>query len=99
MDETSKSSRYLRSVTVQFVSEQDCKRAHGSDKITSRILCAGVDGGGKDTCQEDSGGSLVIDNVLAGIASWGIGCGHEDYPGVYSNVLALRDYIKKNTEI
>jgi hypothetical protein len=37
VDETSKSSPYLRGVTVQIFSEQDCKRAHGSDKITSRI--------------------------------------------------------------
>ncbi|CAH1378763.1 unnamed protein product [Tenebrio molitor] len=59
------------------------------------MLCAGVDGGGKDACQGDSGGPLVIDNVLAGIVSWGNGCGREGYPGVYSSVPALRDYIKK----
>ncbi|XP_068898325.1 trypsin-4-like isoform X2 [Tenebrio molitor] len=87
------------SVTVQIISESTCKQKYGQS-ITSRMLCAGVDGAGKATCQGDSGGPLVIDNVLAGIVSWGIkGCGRKGYPGVFSNVSALRDYIKKVTGI
>jgi trypsin len=89
---------YLRSVTVQIISESSCKEAYGQS-ITSRMLCAGADDGGKGPCQGDSGGPLVIDNVLAGIVSWAKGCGREGYPGVYSNVPALRDYIKKITGI
>jgi trypsin len=63
------------------------------------MFCAGVNGGGKDACQGDSGGPLVIDNVLAGIVSWGYGCGDESYPGVYSNVSVLSEFIKKNAGI
>jgi trypsin len=90
---------YLRSVTVQMISESSCRAAYAPHSITSRMLCAGVDGGRKDACQGDSGGPLVIDNVLAGIVSWGYGCGDRRYPGVYSSVPALRDYIKKVTGI
>ncbi|XP_068898730.1 trypsin-1-like [Tenebrio molitor] len=90
---------YLRSVTVKIVSESSCKDEYGESRITSRMLCAGVDGGGKDACQGDSGGPLVINNVLAGIVSWGYGCGDRRYPGVYSSVPALRGYIKKVTGI
>ncbi|CAH1378761.1 unnamed protein product [Tenebrio molitor] len=89
---------YLRSVTVQIVSQSTCKQKYGS-WITSRMLCAGVDGAGKGTCQGDSGGPLVIDNVLAGIVSAAFGCGREGYPTIYSSVPALRDYIKKTTGI
>ncbi|KAJ3624997.1 hypothetical protein MTP99_018583 [Tenebrio molitor] len=96
--ETYDSLPLLKSVTVQMISESSCKEAYGQS-ITSRMLCASVDGGGKDACQGDSGGPLVIDNVLAGIVSWGNGCGREGYPGVYSSVPALRDYIKKVTGI
>jgi trypsin len=100
VNETSESSPYLQSVTVQMISESTCKQKYGESSITSRMLCAGVDGAGKATCQGDSGGPLVIDNVLAGIVSWGIkGCGRKGYPGVFSNVSALRDYIKKVTGI
>jgi trypsin len=98
-DEPPDSASFLRGVTVQIVSEQACKRAYGSDRITNRMLCAGVNGGRKDACQGDSGGPLVIDNVLAGIVSWGYGCGDKSYPGVYTNVSVLSDFIKKNAGI
>jgi trypsin len=98
VNETSESSPYLQSVTVQIISESTCKQKYGQS-ITSRMLCAGVDGAGKGTCQGDSGGPLVIDNVLAGIVSAAFGCGREGYPTIYSSVPALRDYIKKTTGI
>jgi trypsin len=99
VNETSESSPYLQSVTVQMISESTCKQKYGESSITSRMLCAGVDGAGKGTCQGDSGGPLVIDNVLAGIVSAAFGCGREGYPTIYSSVPALRDYIKKTTGI
>ncbi|XP_044256075.1 trypsin alpha-like [Tribolium madens] len=91
----------LQGVTVQIVSEATCKSAYAtmSSSITSRMLCAGVTKGGKDACQGDSGGPLVVGNTLAGIVSWGAGCGRPSYPGVYSNVPALRSFIKQTTGI
>ncbi|RZC39837.1 serine protease [Asbolus verrucosus] len=87
----------LQGVTVQLVSESSCKSAYGSSSITSRMLCAGVTGGGKDACQGDSGGPLAVNGVLGGIVSWGYGCARPSYPGVYSNVPALRSYITQVT--
>lgn len=48
------------------------------------MFCAGSIGGPQDACQGDSGGPLVIDGKLAGIVSWGVGCGR--YPGYYTRV-------------
>lgn len=50
------------------------------------MICATDNG--KDGCQGDSGGPLydAVNNVVVGIVSWGIGCAHPSFPGVYSRI-------------
>lgn len=36
-------------VTVNIVDRETCKKAYST--FTSRMICAGVPGGGKDSCQ------------------------------------------------
>ncbi|KMY89204.1 trypsin-1 [Drosophila simulans] len=87
-------SAVLRSVTVPKVSQTQCTEAYGNfGSITDRMLCAGLPEGGKDACQGDSGGPLAADGVLWGVVSWGYGCARPNYPGVYSRVSAVRDWI------
>ncbi|XP_023159957.1 trypsin alpha [Drosophila hydei] len=85
-------SNILQQVEVNVVDNVKCKSAY-SIALTSRMLCAGVDGGGKDACQGDSGGPLIYNNELVGIVSWGTGCAREKYPGVYAAVPVLRQWI------
>jgi len=53
-----------------------------------------------DTCQGDSGGPLFFRDeatnrsILVGITSWGIGCGRRGFPGVYTRVSAVADWIR-----
>jgi trypsin len=90
----------LRAVTVNIVSTSQCNSAYSSyGGITDRMICAAVTGGGKDACQGDSGGPLVVGNTLVGLVSWGVGCAEASYPGVYSNVAALRSFISQETGV
>jgi secreted trypsin-like serine protease len=53
-----------------------------------------------DTCQGDSGGPLMqFDSaqkiwLLAGVTSFGLGCGDPRYSGVYTRVSAYRDWFR-----
>ena len=82
------------------ISNAQCSQAYGN-AITSSMVCAGYPGeGGKDACQNDSGGPLVCDEngkaVVAGVVSWGDGCAKPDKPGVYSRNTAALSWIQAN---
>ena len=72
--------------------------------ITSNMLCAGHLGKeGSDACGGDSGGPLVAigrdDTVIVyGIVSFGNieGCGHSEFPTVYTRVTVFLDWIQSN---
>ncbi|XP_053353920.1 transmembrane protease serine 6 [Clarias gariepinus] len=92
-------SNTLQKVDVRLVSEEACVRSYGYI-ITPRMLCAGYRRGGKDACQGDSGGPLVCQErsgrwFLAGVVSWGRGCGRPDYYGVYTRITRLSPWIKQ----
>ncbi|XP_031354556.1 trypsin alpha-3-like [Photinus pyralis] len=80
----------LQAVYVREVDRKKCNEDY-SGPITERMICF-MDTY-KDSCQGDSGGPLVSSGVQIGVVSWGWGCADPRYPGVYSNVAVLRDFI------
>uniref|UniRef100_A0A182QTY3 trypsin n=1 Tax=Anopheles farauti TaxID=69004 RepID=A0A182QTY3_9DIPT len=94
----SESNAVLRAANVPTVNQKECNEAYASfGGVTDRMLCAGYQQGGKDACQGDSGGPLVADGKLVGVVSWGYGCAMPGYPGVYSRVASVRDWVRENS--
>ncbi len=70
--------------------------------VSDGQICAGLPQGGNDACQADSGGPLIKINrdgcpYQIGVVSWGIGCGRENTPGVYTRVSSYSDWIESHT--
>ncbi|KAH8347926.1 hypothetical protein KR084_002415, partial [Drosophila pseudotakahashii] len=90
----------LRAVELEIVEKSTCGAQYLTKDytITDEMLCAGFLEGGKDTCNGDSGGPLAVDGVLVGIVSWGVGCGREGFPGVYTSVHSHIAWIEEQAE-
>ncbi|KZC11825.1 Serine proteinase stubble [Dufourea novaeangliae] len=92
----------LKEVDVPVVSNQICEhqmrrtRLGPGFNLHPGFICAGGEDG-KDACKGDGGGPMVCERhgrwQLAGIVSWGIGCGQPGVPGVYSRVSHYLDWI------
>ncbi|KAJ1140349.1 hypothetical protein NDU88_006704 [Pleurodeles waltl] len=102
--ETENNPAQLIDASVTIISEEQCSEPQSYGKhISSSMLCAGILEGGVDACQGDSGGPLTCENdssfQLAGVVSWGDGCGVKDKPGVYAHVYRFLPWIKDKMKI
>uniref|UniRef100_A0A4W2IHG6 Transmembrane protease serine 6 n=1 Tax=Bos indicus x Bos taurus TaxID=30522 RepID=A0A4W2IHG6_BOBOX len=95
-------SNGLQKVDVQLIPQDLCSEAYRY-QVTPRMLCAGYRNGKKDACQGDSGGPLVCKEpsgrwFLAGLVSWGLGCGRPNYFGVYTRITGVIGWIQQVLE-
>ncbi|XP_073095817.1 transmembrane protease serine 13 isoform X2 [Manis javanica] len=98
-----RTSPFLREVQVSLIDFRKCNDYLVYDSyLTPRMMCAGDLRGGRDSCQGDSGGPLVCEQnnrwYLAGVTSWGTGCGQRNKPGVYTKVAELLPWIYSKME-
>jgi secreted trypsin-like serine protease len=100
-EDSLKQEQRLHFVTVPLVSDEKCVSEYRKANVkvlATDSICAGRHGA--DACQGDSGGPMVAKNtnggwVQVGIVSWGLGCARDAYPGVYTQISAFRDDIRK----
>ncbi|GAA56573.1 transmembrane protease serine 3 [Clonorchis sinensis] len=99
-------TRVLHHVSLSLMSKNECKNTYDRAReryeapyleIQDMMLCAGAPGGGRDTCQYDSGGPLMCRSsnqwYVVGVVSFGYECGDPDLPGVYTNVSFFTKWI------
>ncbi|XP_069007183.1 transmembrane protease serine 9 [Embiotoca jacksoni] len=87
----------LQKAAVNIIDQADCQQSYGN-VLTPNMMCAGFMEGGRDTCLGDSGGPLTCRQpsgqwFIAGVTSWGHGCGRIGFPGVYTRVTSIRKWL------
>ena len=100
-EDSMRQERRLHYAVVPTVSDKKCAAEYqkaGVKLVADESICAGRRG--VDTCQGDSGGPMVDSDpsgawVQVGIVSWGLGCARAGYPGVYTQISAFREQIRK----
>ena len=99
----------LQEVDVPVMGHRACEKALREQgwlgerfQLHPGSVCAGGEAG-KDACQGDGGGPLVCqvgDSMeLAGLVSWGVGCGQQGVPGVYTNIAAYVNWIRETVSL
>ncbi|XP_050574714.1 venom protease-like isoform X1 [Bombus affinis] len=86
----------LLEVQVPVIGNTECKKRYwpiDKQRITTKVICAGEKG--KDACEADSGGPLMIPQQFTyyqiGVLSSGHNCGTVRFPAVYTRVTSYFD--------
>ena len=91
-------AKQLQEVDVPVIDNNRCQSAMGSG-ITDNMVCAGYPQGGKDACNGDSGGPMLIYRnhhfIQIGVVSFGIGCARAGRYGVYSRLTSALPWINE----
>ncbi len=90
----------LRETSLDIVDDFTCFRTYPTSYDSNTGFCAGGSAeGGTDSCQGDSGGPLIVQRdgitVLAGIVSYGNGCGRAGVAGVYTRVSTYVAWLQR----
>ncbi|XP_049947645.1 trypsin-like [Schistocerca serialis cubense] len=89
----------LQAVDLPLILSDECAELYANyddpdAEVRADNICAGLEEGGKDSCNGDSGGPMTCGGAVTGLVSWGDEvCGIPHYPGVYTDVATYSDWI------
>ena len=93
-------STVLKVVFLPVIDHEECVADYRFlYKVTDNMICTAAKESGQDACEADSGGPMVVEGKQAGIISWGENCGVPTYPGVYTSLAKLREFVFNVTGI
>ncbi|XP_030635440.1 coagulation factor VII [Chanos chanos] len=91
-------SPILRQLDVPVLLTPQCALKSGVN-ITDNMFCAGYMEGNQESCRGDDGSPLVTQYkgtyFLSGVVSWGRGCAHPGYYGIYTKVSNFLDWLQE----
>ncbi len=97
-------SDILLQTAIEAVPRKACKAVHGANAVIgSGQICAGLEQGGKDSCNGDSGGPLnAFDGrgtpYQIGLVSWGkLSCASGKAYGVYTRLSQFAPWVQSHT--
>ncbi|XP_015181475.1 PREDICTED: trypsin-3-like [Polistes dominula] len=90
----------LSVISVMTVNQEKCSSVMPSyQPLSENMLCAGNMTKGVETCQGDLGAPLMVDQMLIGILSYGLGCETMLHPGVYTRISNYLKWIASNSGV
>ncbi|KAH8401588.1 hypothetical protein KR009_006725 [Drosophila setifemur] len=94
-------SSHLLKVSLQRFSDEVCQKRLRFDIESRTQFCAGSMNSEADTCNGDSGGPIFVQHPLypclkqvIGVVSYGLVCGSQGLPSVYTKVHLYTDWIE-----
>jgi hypothetical protein len=95
----SSSPRLLRAKLPLWSNRRCAKAYHGRFHEPGLMLCAASRRGGRDVCNGDSGGPLLIESRIVGVVSFGLGCALRGVPTNFAWAASphLRGWIVRRT--
>jgi len=90
----------LLQASLGVIPTPDCRKHYDATAIGTQQICAGLENGGRDSCNGDSGGPLVAYErngrpYQIGLVSWGKQlCGSGKSYGVYTRIAAFADWLR-----
>jgi len=86
----------LLRIDIKIISTEFCNSTQSyQGLIPQGHLCAGRFDGSRDACFGDSGGGLICGGRIAGVVSFGFGCGRQNFPGAYVDVAQFNQWIQE----